>query len=323
MRNKELMRKADLAVADLSSNGGLLNPEQANAFIQKLLVEPVMLSQVRRVTMGAPQRKVNKIQFASRILRNAAASGMGANNTAMDAVNRAKPTTEQIQLNTHEVIAEVDLPYDVIEDNIERGNIGARTDAGGTAAGGGLVDTIMTLIAQRVAVDLEELALYGDTGSADSYLATCDGWLKKLSGAQVLDAGGAPITRRVLTDGMKQMLPQYRRNKAALAHFVSTEHEIDYRDTIAQRETAVGDAQTQATSTVYAAGAPLVGVGQLAGRNSGILTNPLNLLFGIQRQINIETDKEIRERRYVIVVTARIDFQIEEVLGAVKYVNMV
>lgn len=323
MSNKELLQKADMVLADISG-AGLLNPEQANLFIRKLLVQPVMLGQVRRVVMNAPQRKVNKISFASRILRNAAVDApMTSGGSALSAGNRSKPTTEQIQLNTKEVIAEINLPYDVIEDNIERGNIGARTDVGGTAAGGGLVDTIMALIAERAAVDLEELALFGDTGSADSYLATTDGYLKKLSGAQVLDAGNAPISRRILTDGMKQMLSQYRRNRAGLAHFVSTEAEIDYRETIAQRETVVGDSQTQGTSTVYAAGAPVVGVGQLAGTNKGILTDPLNLLFGIQRQISIETDKEIRERRYVIVLTARIDFQIEETLAAVKFLNMV
>lgn len=321
MSNKELLAKADLAVADITSNGGLLNPEQTDTFIRKLLVQNVMLNQCRRVVMSAPTRKVNKIQFATRILRNAALAAPGM--TALGSNDRSKPTTEQITLTTKEVIAEVNLPYDVLEDNIERGNIGMRTDVGGTAAGGGLVDTIMTLIAERAAIDLEELALFGDTGSADDYLKTTDGWLKRLTGAQVLDAGGAPITRRVLTDGMKQLTSPYRRNRASLAHFVSTEAEIDYRETVAQRETATGDAQLQATAPLYAAGAPVVGVGQLAGTNKGILCNPLNLLFGIQRQILVEVDKEIRERRYVIVLTARVDFQIEEVLGAVRYNNMV
>ena len=51
--NAELIRKADLVISELSSNGGLLNPEQSNAFIRKLLVAPTMLAQVRRVTMSA------------------------------------------------------------------------------------------------------------------------------------------------------------------------------------------------------------------------------------------------------------------------------
>ena len=43
MRNEELLRKADMTIADLSSYGKL-NPEQANAFIRKLSVESTVLN---------------------------------------------------------------------------------------------------------------------------------------------------------------------------------------------------------------------------------------------------------------------------------------
>ena len=35
MNNQVLLQKADLAIADLTANGGLLEPEQADAFIVK------------------------------------------------------------------------------------------------------------------------------------------------------------------------------------------------------------------------------------------------------------------------------------------------
>lgn len=315
--NSELLRKADITISDLTSNGGLLNPEQANTFIRKLLQQPVLISQVRRVVMNSPTRKVNKIQFANRILKAAPAQVAG---TALSSGDRSKVTTEQITLNTKEVIAEVHLPYDVIEDNIERGNIGLHQDVGGSPASGGLKDTIMTLIAERAALDLEELALLGDTSSGDSYLALTDGWLKRAT-TNVVDAGGAVISRRILTDGMKTLPSQYRRNRAALSHYLSTEQEIDYRETLAQRETPQGDAQAQGVAPIYAAGAQVSGV-PLMPSASGLMTNPLNLLFGIQRQIQVETDKDIRARVYIIVLTARVDFQIEEEEAVVKYTNL-
>lgn len=311
--NSEILRKADIAVSDLQNDGGYLNPEQANAFIRKLLIQPTLLSQVRRVVMSAPQRKINKIQFASRILRPAVSA------TALSAGDRSKPTTEQIELNTKEVIAEIRLPYDVIEDNIERGNVGAATDTGGSPMSGGLRDTIMTLIAERVALDLEELAILGDTGSGDAFLALQDGYLKGVTSA-VVDAGNAGISRRLLTDAMKLMPPQYRRNRGAMRHFVSTEQEIEYRDTLAARETSMGDAQLQSTAPVYGAGAPVEGVGLMPSAN-GLLTNPMNLIFGVQRDIMFETDKIITDRVYVIVVTARVALQIEEELACVKTIN--
>ena len=131
MSNKSLLAKADWAIGDLTANSGLLNPEQANTFIRKLLVQPTLLQRVRRVVMNAPKRKVNKIQFASRILK---AGVQGGNKVDLDDTTnreRSRPTTEQIELNAQEVIAEVRLPYEVIEDNIERGNIGAGMAGGG------------------------------------------------------------------------------------------------------------------------------------------------------------------------------------------------
>jgi hypothetical protein len=312
--NKELLRKADIVIGDLVSNGGYLNPEQANAFIRKLLVQPTMLAQVRRVAMAAPIRKINKIQFASRILKP------GVSAVGLSQGDRSKPTTEQITLTTKEVIAEVRLPYDVIEDNIERGNVGAMTETGGSPTSGGLKDTIMTLIAERTAVDLEELAILGDTGSGDPYLALTNGFLARFT-SNVVDAGGAPISRTVLKNGMKTLPSQYRRNRAAMRHFVSTEQEIEYRDTLNARETSLGDSQYQSTASVYGAGAPVEGVALMPGAK-GILTNPLNCIFGIQRDIMFETDKIITDRVYVIVVTARVDFQVEEELAGVKYINM-
>lgn len=328
--NRELLLKADMAVADLQNNGGYLNPEQENAFLRKLFVQPTLIGQCRRVVMRSPVRKVNKIGFAKRILRKGV-SGTALNTAAIDggfdplaeATARAKPVTEQITLTSKEVIAEIDLPYDVIEDNIERGNIGAMTDVGGDALSGGIRDTIMSMIAERAAIDLEELGLNGDTtvSATDPYLALTDGWLK-LSGAQhLVDANSSPVSRRLFTDGMKTLPSQYRRNRGQLRHYVATEQEIDYRETIAQRETAMGDSQLQSTAPVYAAGCPVEGVGLMPGA-SGMLTHPMNLLFGIQRQISVETDKDIRARTYIIVLSARIDFQIEETDAIVLYRNL-
>ena len=55
----------------------------------------------------------------------------------------------------------------------------------------GLHQTIVDLIAERAALDLEELAIQGDTtNAADAYLALQDGYLK-LATANVVNVGGA------------------------------------------------------------------------------------------------------------------------------------
>ena len=63
MSSNKTLLKADMAVADLTTNGGKLQPEQANVFIRKLLQQPTILRQARTVVMNSPQRNVNKIQF--------------------------------------------------------------------------------------------------------------------------------------------------------------------------------------------------------------------------------------------------------------------
>jgi len=319
--NSSLLRKADLAIADLQSNGGELSPEQGAAFIRKLIKQPTLIRQCRVVEMMASKRKINKIGFGSRILRKAVSA------TALTEQQRSKPTTEQIELSTKEQIAEVRLPYDVLEDNIERATA-ANNEASNTGPGG-LRQTIIDLIAERAALDLEELALLADTdytNGADQddedYLSQLDGWLKIGSDkGNVVDADGETISKSVFKRGLKAMPSQYQRNKAALKHFVSVNNETEYRDTLADRGTALGDQMTQGTSPTFAYGSPVEGVA-LMPEDKGMFTDPLNLIFGIQRQVSMEFDKDITSRVYIIVLTCRIDFQIEEPEAIVVYENI-
>lgn len=311
---KSLLQKADLALSDLASNGGLLQAEQANTFIRKLIKTPTIIREARVVTMSAPQRKINKIGFGSRILRPAVSA------TALSQADRAKPTTEQVQLNTSEVIAEVRLPYDVLEDNIESAS--AANNEGSNTGPGGLRDTIIQLIAERAALDLEELALLGDTASGDSYLALQNGYLKIAdSFSNIVDVAGATVTKTMFKNGKKAMPDQYLRDVANMRHFVSVDQETEYRDTIADRATALGDSIIEGTRTLNAFGAPVVPVPMMPDAR-GLFCNSKNLIMGIQRQISLEYDKSITERVYIIVLTARVALQIEEREAVVLYKNI-
>ncbi len=317
--NQALLAKADIVLGDLVTNGGILNPEQANAFVRKLIEAPSIINVARTVEMNAPQRNINKIQFASRIMR------AGISGTALSSADRSQPTTEQVQLNTNEVIAEVRLPYDVIEDNIERGNIGQNFDGTGgqgTPAGGGLVSTILTLIAERAALDLEELAIKGDTTSTDDYLALTDGYLQAVNaGGNTVDLNGATISKDMFKKGLLTMPDQYKRQLSGMWHMIAKNNEIEYRDTLADRATGLGDAMHQSRNAVFGFGVPILGV-DLMPIDQGLLANPLNFLFGIQRNVMLEFDKDISARVWKVVLTARVDFQVEEDEAAVQYLNI-
>jgi hypothetical protein len=170
-RGRDLVERTMITVDDLVNDGGYLNPEQANTFIKMLVDEPTIMRDMRTVTMPGPQMKINKIGFGQRILRAAPASGTYP--TSPDTLSDrglapslyAVPVTDHVDLQTVEVMAEVRLPYDVLEDNIERDR---------------LEQSVMQLIASQTAIDLEELIILGDTDlvSVDPYLGSHDGMLK-------------------------------------------------------------------------------------------------------------------------------------------------
>lgn len=316
LTNQELARRADLVLADLSANGGLLDPEQANTFIDMVLDEPTILKQVRQIRMGAPERKINRIGFADRILK-AAPQGTtpyddpatGVNNRYLAAADRSKPTSSQIQLTTKEIMAEIRLPYEVLEDNIE---------------GESFESHVMRLIAERVAVDLEEYALFADTGSGDALLALQDGWLKRMT-SHVVDNASAGVDPAMFQSGMLAMPQKYLRNIAQMKHFISVANVIKYRGKVAERATGYGDSMLTTGAPIFAHGVAVEPAPMLASDGngtSGIFTFPQNLLFGIQRQVQVETDKDIRSREIIIVLTTRVALQIDDEDATVKYINI-
>ncbi len=315
MSNQELAKRADLVIADLQANGGMLDAEQAKVFIDKVLEQPTLLRQIRQVRMNAPERKVNKIGFDSRILR-AARQGTtpyekdnGTNDRYLPAAERSKPTTSQIGLKTSEIMAEIRLPYETLEDNIE---------------GESFESHVMRLIAERAAVDLEEWALWADTASGDTFLALQDGFLKRMT-THVVNNAAAGVSPELFEQGLLAMPQKYLRQTANLKHFVTVANTIRYRGKVAQRATGYGDSMLTQGGPIYAMGVPVEAAPMLAVQGSGnvgFLTHPQNLLFGIQRQIQVETDKDIRSREIVIVLTLRAALGIEEEDATVKYTNI-
>lgn len=295
-KNRDIAAKADIAVSDLVSNGGYLNPEQANRFIQMVTDQPTVLNQARRVIMGAPQRKIEKIGFGSRVLHGAPDSG-----TYLDDAKRAAPTTSKIDLATDEIMAEVHIPYDVLEDNIEKDN---------------LENTIMSQLTAQIAMDLEEYLLLADTdlSATDDFLGLTDGVLKRIATNVVTMDGTSgneqEMGTHIFKHAVKTIAPKYLRQRAAMRFFSSHKNEIDYRDVLAVRETGLGDQLTEGVRTVYAQGIPLTPAVMMP-ETTVLLTHPKNLIWGVQRDIMIETDKDIRSRVYIVVVTMRIAQQIE------------
>ncbi|GMQ91699.1 MAG: hypothetical protein BMS9Abin11_1010 [Gammaproteobacteria bacterium] len=311
MSNKELAKRADIAISDLVSNGGMLNATQANAFIDMIEEEPTILNQARVVRMPAPQHKINRLGFGSTIMK-AAPQGTpphalddGTNDRYLAAADRSAPTTSQITLSSKEVMAEVHLPYELLEDNIE---------------GQSFEDHVMRLIASRAAQDLEMWALTADTGSGDAYLALNDGLLKTAV-SNIYDNASAGINPDVFEQGLLTMPQKYLRVLTDLRQFIPVGDTIKYRANVAKRATGYGDSALQGDGKLVAYGTP-VEAAPLMPAATGLFTFPKNILFGIQRDVSVEAEKNIRSRQIIIVLTMRIDCKWDDEAAVVKYINI-
>jgi HK97 family phage major capsid protein len=306
-----LSRKADIALANLTNDGGILAVEQQNSFYRYLIDQPTLLGRMRTVQMANPTMEINKIGFNTRILRAARQSGGqendGSNGRALPKAERSSPDLGKIELVSKEVQAEVRIPYEVLEDNIERGDMS---------------NTVLSLIGERASLDLEELVLVGDTtlAGSDAYLGLFNGALKRVT-ANTVNGTDYGITAELFNETKKALPTAYRRNPASLSYFVHPDIESDYRLAVSNRGTGLGDAILTGTQALPVFGSPMTGVANMP-EDSALYCNPRNLIFGIQRNVRIEQDRDIRSREVIIVLTARVATAIEDQLGVVKVTNI-
>lgn len=304
--NATILQKADMALSDLTS-GGLLVPAQAQKFIRILIEEAKVMKLATVTPMKSHTQEINKIKFGSRILR-AAAEGV-----ALPEADRAKPTTSKVTLVARPFKAQVNLTYEVLEDSIEQDT---------------LKQTVMQLMGEAIARDVDEVLVRGDTASSDTFLAQFDGILKS-STSNVVNAGTVPLTKTILRDMLKTMPSPFLRDKSALRFLTSVDAEIDYRDSLSNRQTATGDKALDGAAPVGYSGVPLIDIalfpenlGGATNETDVILTDPKNINVGIWRNIMIETDKNIEAGKVIIVASMRMDMKYIEETATVKAVGI-
>lgn len=305
--NRTLLAKADLALSDLTASGGLLQPAQAQKFIRVLIDQSVLLPMATVVPMKAQIQLVEKIRFAGRVLH------AGSEATALPVAARAKPTLGKVQLTAQLFKGEIRLDNEVLEDNIERGQ---------------LRNTIMQMMAEAISRDLDEVIIKGDTASTDPFLAKIDGVLKQAT-SNVVDAQLQTTNKSIFRDMLKTMPTPFLRNKKALKFFTSTDSEIDYRDSISDRTGILADKVLTEDEHVGYSGVEVIPV-PLFPENLGVgsnctnmlLVDPKNINVGIWREIRIETDKLVSEGVLIVVATLRMDTKFAEETACVKATNV-
>jgi HK97 family phage major capsid protein len=305
--NRTLLEKADLALADLTAGGGVLLPAQAQKFMRLLIKQSVLMQMATVVPMASPKHQIAKIKFGSRILRR------GSEATALPVADRSRPDMSYLELDAQLVKAEVHLSDEVLEDNIERGE---------------LRQTILEMIAEAAGRDMEEVIINGDTASADPFLATLDGLLKQAT-SHIVDAGGVALSKNFLRDLLKSLPNEYLRDKKQMAFLTSVDAELDYRNSLADRATVGGDRFIEEDTPALYSGVPVKPVplfpenlGAGGNRTVALLCNPKNVHVGIWRQIRLESFRDVSAGVLRVVATMRFDAKFAEEAGVAKLVNI-
>ncbi|MDP9302938.1 MAG: phage major capsid protein [Actinomycetota bacterium] len=298
---QELLRKSILTVGNGEGSGDFGGPnqatlsiEQARTFIQLMTAGQSIVNDVRRVDSSAAKWTESKLDFAGRITR----PGVEANR--LDYTQRAKVITGVVEIDTDLLRAEVPISDEVFEDNV---------------GGDSIRQPIETLIADRVGYDVEELFVQGDEDSTDPYLALQDGWLKRArNGGQTVDASTFDSGRdyQAVFKALLKAIPQrFLRNlRTQGAYYVPLRLEIEWRDVLAGRGTALGDIMLTSDNALKYQGIKIVGAGTFEPEDdtnaSILLTNANNLYAGYHRGIKFETFRDPREGYMSYVVSARV-----------------
>lgn len=306
-KNRTLLEKADLLVADLTAGSGILKPAQAQRFMRLLIQQSVLLPLCTVVPMAAPKQHTSKIRMGQRVLRP------GQEATPLPAAQRVSPEFGMVELDAKLFKGEVRLSDEVLDDNIERGE---------------LRQTLLSLMAEAVARDMEELVIRGDTTSPDPYLATLDGVLRQAQ-SHVVDVAGAPLTQEVLLDLLTTIPAEQLRDKKAMRFLTGVVPELRYRNRLANRNTVAGDRFLEEDAPVLYSGVPVMPIplfpedlGPTHNESQVLLVNPKNINVGIWRQIRVETARDISEGVVKMVVTLRFDVKYSDELGTARAVRV-
>lgn len=253
MSNEELIQKA-ITAAETLATSGKLNPAQADKFIDYVIDESVMKNNVRVVRFRNEELAIDKIGIGKRVMHPAV--------EYQAPQYRLGVTTSQIKLKPEEVIAAFDIGDSFKELNIE---------------GDSAEDHIIKMFATGWRNDEETLSLNGDVvgqavlegdlwdqGSTTKYikddlLGMYDGWWRLADGAHLVNAANTSVGLNVFGAMLRAMPQKYRRNKANLRFFMSSDLAQMYIEKIATRMTGKGDAAAEGeTQTPF--GVPIVEV---------------------------------------------------------------
>jgi hypothetical protein len=284
------VQKADMAVSDLTS-GGVLVREQAQQFFVVAINGANALSRVRTYPLGRNQKEIPKLTtFGAQVLRPA---------TEMEELPlayRSKPGFDKVTISTNEVIAQINFPKYFLKAQVEKEQFRS---------------TLTAYLGMHVSRDLDKWIIQGDTTSTNTFLALADG-IRVSTTSNSASAGGASFDSTIM-ESMIQLMPDEFADQDNLEFWVSRGCASSYKKELQNRIGAMADALVRQGGGLQYDGYPIVtqlqipttlGVG--GNQTVSFFFDPKNWLFGVEEEMEMESEYHITSRMWTLVLTMRI-----------------
>jgi len=228
---KQFVNKSSVITPASFTEAAALSKEEADRFIDYVVDQSFLKKNARIERMNAPTKTIAKVGIGQKILKPA--------KSATDPGNTVSIVTDQLTLETKEIIAIAEISDDSLEDNIE---------------GDAFVDHLMRMIASQAANELDFMCMYGNRidnpNEATDILQLVNGWFTVARGqGHVLNArdtglfedDNGYIDPPKLSKVVKTLPNKYRGNKGNLRILVADDIYQDYNDYLGARAVSTAD----------------------------------------------------------------------------------
>jgi hypothetical protein len=313
---EQLIKMAVKGITDSNALGanGILLPTQRTQFLQKAELENKILQMTRRVDMQTQIHEIDNIVFSGRMLSSAKRAD-GTNKILDPNTDSKSPSFGKDTLIAKKMVGLASIHDEALDVNIER-----------TA----LQNTILDLVGRNAGEDIAEYAIFADDTipyATDDLLCLGNGWAKK-AGQKLYGLGAGrdfdPTQINVLLEQMLLSVPKvFLKNVTDWKYFLDFDYCNAYRNYLATRPTNMGDAYITTDGKLIYKGIEIVyeptlekGVGNGTGRIA-MLSNPVNMVWGVFKDVKIVTEREEKAFRTDIIASIQGDAGYEEKDAAV------
>jgi len=303
------VQKADMALAQLTANGGYISERELPTFLKQAIKEAELTRECRRHLMEAREVEIPRLRFADTaddfILYPL------TENAAHPIAERSRPSFGALNLTSTGFGGQVSIPDSVLHNNVEK-------DA--------IVGTVRELVYSKMAADVEKIAIRGDTTSAVTTLAALDGWVA-LATTHIIAAAGNRLATTYLNQAVRELPEEY--DKGDVKVMTSKKAKHDWWDVLMSRGTTLGDTRVTDKGDIDYRG-DLVqkyslwpnSMGVTTDRTVALYTEPKNMVLGIFKDVRLEMGRSIENRQTVIVfdIYLAVGYEVED--GVVKIDNL-